>query len=102
MSLDLAKQTFTVLVDVPNWGESDRPNRYTDHAAAMSNSRWATPLSRASSPGRLSRPLEPPPEAPPVWMLPLRKGAGSAVRQAMWFWMMTVDTADGEPNSNNG
>ena len=35
---------------------SDRPSRHTDHAATMSNSRRATPFSRASSPGRLSRP----------------------------------------------
>jgi hypothetical protein len=39
--------------------DSDRPNRQTDHAATMSNSRRATPFSKASSPGRLSRPLVP-------------------------------------------
>ena len=37
--------------------DRDRPSRQTDHAAMMSNSRRATPLSSASSPGRLSRPL---------------------------------------------
>ena len=34
----------------------DRPSRHTDHPAMMSNSRWATLVSKASSPGRLSHP----------------------------------------------
>jgi hypothetical protein len=37
----------------------DRPNRQTLHAATVSNSRRATPLSKASSPSRLSRSLVP-------------------------------------------
>ena len=35
------------------------PNRQSDHAATMSNSRRATPFNRAFNPGRLSRPLMP-------------------------------------------